>query len=57
MSAIGKKAKASLGRFQLDFPSFGPYEGAVLTPESLEAFTQLFKKLSDSNWFCEVGEA
>ena len=59
MSAIGKKAKTSFGGLEPDFPSFGPYEGAELTlpPESLEAFSQLFKKLSDSSWFCEVGEA
>jgi hypothetical protein len=59
MSGIGKKAKTNLGGFEPDFPSFGPYEGGQLTvpPESLEAFSQLFEKLSDSNWFCAAGEA
>ena len=59
MSAIGKRAKARLTKFDPDSPSLELHEGGELDLplESLDAFAELVNKLRASHWFCEVGEA
>jgi hypothetical protein len=59
MSRTVKKAKIAYTQFDADSPTFNLQEGAahIVPQESLELFEELFKKLSGSHWFCEVGEA
>ena len=59
MSATVKKAKIAYAEFDADSPTFDLQESTahIVPPESLETFAELFKKLSGSHWFCEVGEA